>query len=245
MREMLVQRLPERAKSEDLKIALREQLVSHSPKLRSVAALAMRRIFPGQGMDVQDVNCLLSRAVLDGSDDVRAEASRALRDVRNPAVAAPSIRALASPNAKLRENAIAALGTMAYPAAVEPLIKHLAFVTAARAQGGGGGGIAGGSIFVGKQTAYVQDYDVEVAQFQAVADPQINVLIEGSVLDARVIGSYAASFATEGRLARASLSQLTGADPGDTNKSWFDWWEKNKGRWVADAPRPDPRTQGQ
>ncbi|MFT5290902.1 MAG: tetratricopeptide (TPR) repeat protein [Planctomycetota bacterium] len=35
------------------------------------------------------------------------------------------------------------------------------------------------------QQAYVQDFDVEVAQFQAVADPVINVLNEGIVLDVR------------------------------------------------------------
>lgn len=35
------------------------------------------------------------------------------------------------------------------------------------------------------QQAYIQDFDVEVAQFQAVADPQINVLHEGVVLDVR------------------------------------------------------------
>lgn len=35
------------------------------------------------------------------------------------------------------------------------------------------------------QRAYIQDFDVEVAQFQAVADPQINVLHEGVVLDVR------------------------------------------------------------
>ena len=37
------------------------------------------------------------------------------------------------------------------------------------------------------QQAYIQDFDVEVAQFQAVADPQINVLTEGVVLDVRPI----------------------------------------------------------
>jgi tetratricopeptide (TPR) repeat protein len=35
------------------------------------------------------------------------------------------------------------------------------------------------------QQAYIQDFDVEVAQFEAVADPQINVLVEGVVLDVR------------------------------------------------------------
>ncbi len=40
-------------------------------------------------------------------------------------------------------------------------------------------------VTVVNQRAYVQDFDVEVAQFQAVADPQINVLTEGIVLDVR------------------------------------------------------------
>ena len=37
------------------------------------------------------------------------------------------------------------------------------------------------------QQAFIQDFDVEVAQFQAVADPQVNVLTEGVVLDVRPI----------------------------------------------------------
>ncbi len=35
------------------------------------------------------------------------------------------------------------------------------------------------------QQAYIQDFDVEVAQFEAIADPQINILEEGIVLDVR------------------------------------------------------------
>ncbi len=40
-------------------------------------------------------------------------------------------------------------------------------------------------VTVVNQRAYIQDFDVEVAQFQAVADPQINILQEGIVLDVR------------------------------------------------------------
>src|SRR6185436_2986515 len=40
-------------------------------------------------------------------------------------------------------------------------------------------------VTVVNQRAYVQDLDVEVAQFQAIADPQINILTEGIVLDVR------------------------------------------------------------
>ncbi len=35
------------------------------------------------------------------------------------------------------------------------------------------------------QRAYIQDFDVEVAQFEKIADPQVNVLHEGVVLDVR------------------------------------------------------------
>jgi len=40
-------------------------------------------------------------------------------------------------------------------------------------------------VTVVNQRAYIQDFDVEVATFQAVADPQVNVLHEGVVLDVR------------------------------------------------------------
>src|SRR5262245_4325711 len=40
-------------------------------------------------------------------------------------------------------------------------------------------------VTVVNQRAYVQDFDVEVAQFEQIADPQINVLTEGIVLDVR------------------------------------------------------------
>ena len=40
-------------------------------------------------------------------------------------------------------------------------------------------------VTVVNQRAYVQDFDVEVAQFEAIADPQINILTEGIVLDVR------------------------------------------------------------
>jgi type II/III secretion system protein len=46
------------------------------------------------------------------------------------------------------------------------------------------------------QQAYIQDFDVEVAQFQAVADPQINVLTEGIVLDVRPTIHYDRKYLT-------------------------------------------------
>ena len=98
-----------------------------------------------------------------------------------------------------------------------------------------------GNIFVGVQFAYIQDFDVEVAQFQAVADPQVNVLIEGSVLDAGVssVGRY--DFAYQSKVIRKSLQQLTGERPGHTAKDWLRWWDENGSKWRA-AERSRPTT---
>ncbi|MEO6708321.1 MAG: HEAT repeat domain-containing protein [Planctomycetota bacterium] len=232
VREIAIQRLASGGATDALRSGLRGQLTSHSPRLRALAALALRRIFPGKSLRMDDVKQLISCSVLDGSEEVRVEAARALRDVQDPNVTGPALKALNSSNPKLRENSIQALGVMGYPAAVEPLMGYLTRVNAA-VQSGKSAGVGGGSIFIGKQTAYIQDFDVEVANSSSVADPQINVLIEGSVLDARVIGSYVVSFATEARLVRSSLANLTGADFGTSNRDWFTWWEANRAKWGA------------
>ena len=242
VREIAVQRLGASGGGEELRLALRAQLTSHSPRLRSAAALALRRIHPGKELKLEDVRELINRSVLDGAEDVRLEAARALRDVQDPAVAAPALRALNSRNPKLRENSIQALGVMGYRASVEPLITYLSSVNAAQ-QAGHSPGSARGAIFIGKQTAYVQDFDVEVAQFSAVADPQINVLIEGSVLDARVIGMYSVSYSSEARDLRTALGGITGQDLGNSNRAWLEWWEKSGAQWKNPPPPRGTETE--
>ena len=56
----------------------------------------------------------------------------------------------------------------------------------------------------------MQDFDVEVAQFAAVADPQINVLHQGTVLDVRVLAVTSSGTTTRTELAavRAALARL-------------------------------------
>jgi len=232
VRELLVQRLAEAEEPAALEERLAKLLGSHSTRLRALAALGLRRLFPGR-----EVKSLLTRAVLDGSDSVRLEASLALRASGEPAVILPVVRALESTNARVRANSAEALGNMGFEAAVPALITRLASLSNAPAPGGTGTG-GRGHIFVGSQVAYVQDFDVEVAQGASIADPQINVLTEGSVLDVRAIGVTVETVAFESRRVRGALQRLTGADPGNTSKSWLDWWEKNQGRWIpGDGPQ--------
>ena len=110
-------------------------------------------------------------------------------------------------------------------------------------QSGGGGRAPHTYIFNGRQRAYVQDFDVEVAQNASIADPIINVLTEGSVLDVAVIGVTEYQLASERAAVRGALTQLTGANPGETTASWQRWWQEHGDEWRAgSAPPKSPST---
>ena len=235
-RELAVLELGKLPRDEALEGILLSELRSTVVTRRSFGALALRRLLPGQA-----VKPLILHAVLDPSDDVRRDSSLALRAVNDPAVIVPIVRVLEkSSNSILRRNAAEALGTAGYAAAVEPLVSHLA---AGMAAAGGTSRVPHSYIFVGRQFAYIQDFDVEVAQFQAVADPKVNVLIEGSVLDAAATGVQTVDVSVELASARTALERLTHFSPGKTSKAWLAWWETNGSKWRSeDLSRP--RTEG-
>lgn len=202
---------------------LRRELSSHQPKRRAFVCQALKRLFPGEVLEP-----LLSRSVLDGSEDVRREAALALRTAANPAVVTPVVRTMASSSPRVRMQAVEALGNMGYASAVAPLMSRL---TAAS----GSWKPPASNIFVGRQKAYIQDFDVEIAQGESIADPQVNVLTEGSVLDVRVLATQQISFATETAAIRKSLARITGENPGYTTGAWTTWWEANRDVWLARA----------
>ena len=197
---------------------------------RLFAVHTLRRLFPGRG-----VKELLRRAILDRSSAVRTSAALGLRAADDEAVIAPALRALGSRTTAVRQNAAEALGTMGYAAAVEPLYAHLVSL-----QSGGAGRPPHANIFIGRQMAYIQDYDVEVAQGAAIADPIINVLLEGDVLDAGVIGVTDYQVQAERSSVRGALSALTGETPGNTTAAWTRWWDENGDAWRAGGARTQP-----
>lgn len=77
----------------------------------------------------------------------------------------------------------------------------------------------GSYIFIGTQVSVVQDFDVEVALAAAIAKPRVGVIVEGSMLEVRVV-SMSLSKAIKG-----SLGKLTGTNPGPRAKDWRDWYE--------------------
>jgi len=233
-RELAVLELARVRDRDGLEGALARDLFAGSFRRRAFAAHALRRLFPGH-----EVERLVHRAVLDGADQVREQAAYALRDAGKVGVIVPVARAMESSHHRVRTQAAEALGNMGYPSAVEPLMARLAAV-----QGAGEHNVPHSYIFVGTQFAYIQDFKVEVAQFQAAADPEVNILVQGNVLEAGVHGVKEVQFTTEGRAIRSALEKLTGADPGNTNRAWLRWWEENADGWRATARADDaPRTR--
>jgi len=222
-REIAIGQLGKLERRDVVEQVLRRELSSRQAKRRAFVCQALKRLMPGEVLEP-----LLSRSVLDGSEEVRVEAALALRTAQNPALVVPLVRTMASTSPRVRMHAVEALGNMGYASAVPALMSRLT-------AGSDGWKPPASHIFVGRQKAYIQDFDVEIAQGESIADPQVNVLTEGSVLDVRVLGMQQVSFATESAAIRKSLGRLTGANPGYTTSAWKSWWEENQGEWLARA----------
>jgi HEAT repeat protein len=214
LRELCLDRLAEIDPRSVLFERYRRALASPASGLRAAAARGLGRDFPGE-----ELEGLCVQSVLDASAEARLEAALALGRAGEPAVIVPLVRALASQRGAVRENAIEALGRSGYPAAVEPLIEHLANLESGRT-----GRAPAANVFVGRQMAFVQDFDVEVSAGASAADPSVNVLTEGSVLDARVHGVTVLAAPRESESVRAALGRLTGGDPGVAAAAWRAWW---------------------
>ncbi len=229
VRELAIQKLASLGGAQACEL-LRTQLTSPVVRARAFAAVALRRLCP-----TDELRPLAVRSLLDGSEDVRREASLSLKAANMEAAILPAVRALSSNSEVVRSNAIESLGMMGYPAAVEPLVMRLAALQSS----GSKNSAPRAHIFVGKQQAYIQDFDVEVAQGAAIADPMINTLVEGTLLDARVIGVTVFTTAVESQRIRSSLAKLTGEER--SAKGWLDWWALNSSK--AD-PKTTPTTGG-
>lgn len=227
-REAAAQALSHVEPSPALQQVLLENLVSHNASRRSFATLGLRRAVTGQHMQP-----LMRRAVLDPDEEVRTGAALALGAFEEPKLVGPVLRAMGSKSSRVRMNASAALGNMGYPSAVAPLLSQLNSLQSSA------GRKPHANFYSGNQQAYIQDFDVEVASNSSIADPVINVLTEGVVLDVGVLSVTERSIVQERATIRRSLSKLTGASPGTSTEHWMKWWDENR-RSYAPAKQSTP-----
>ncbi len=221
-REAVARKLAAAVDKDALSSRLRAELGSTVVARRTFAMLALRRCFPGEARREAAMH-----AMFDPSADARRAAARMLACARDASVIAPFERALAeSPSPLLRERAAEALGHMGYSAAVPALVARLA-QPAAPAGASAATRPPRAHAYFGTQRAYVADFDVEVAQFSAVADPAIGTLVEGSVLEVAVVsaGATLEARAQEAMAVRSALSRLVELRL-DTSKQWLSWWER-------------------
>jgi hypothetical protein len=206
----------------DLEELVRAELLAPQPQRREFATLLARRMFPKAL-----VSELARRAMLDAMGSVRLGAAQAMRAADDVAVLAPAIDALASKTPAVRNNAVEALGVLAHPAAVEPLVAHLSSLAA----GGGAPSGTRANIFLGFQTTYVMDYDLEIAQGASIADPIIAVQSSGVILDARSVVQITRE--VELLTTVHTLQKITLREDLKTPADWQAWWRENGAAWQS------------
>lgn len=214
---------------------LTRELEAGATTRRAFACLALRRLYRGRALGE-----LSAHAVFDPALDVRDGAIAGLADARDPAACGAVVRALASPNQRIRSRAAEALGRMGYREAVEPLIQ-LMLAAAPAPAGASGGGPVRANLFSGLSTAYVQDYDMEIAQGASVANPIIAMLTSGVVFDVGVGGVSYQPVTVDAWDAASALTRLTGQRFGTDVSAWQTWWAEHRNEYVP-ASRRTPRT---
>lgn len=148
---------------------------------------------------------LFTASLADETPAVRREATRALAVTADPVFVKLYAKNLIHPEPTVRVRAAEALAELNMPEATAPLLAALEDSwRPARA-----------NFTSVLQTTYVRDYDVEVAQGAVIADPVIDVVQSGVVLDVAVV-----SVQFERQVYRSALTRLVRRDLGDDPKAW-------------------------
>lgn len=210
--------------------ALREEARRNGSERRRIGALAalQRRDLAGNDRFV------LRTAVLDGSSQVRRAAIQIARGRDDAAAVAYLAPGLMHQNGKVRVRTAEAFGELAHPDGARLLA--IAGPNAGKALAGADQGVRAHVAFLNQQ-AYIRDYDVEVAQAAFIADPKVDVLHSGTVLDVTVAGVYEEIVIV--RAWQKALKQITGADPGADPRLWATWLDNRSAQ--SPAAKTPPR----
>ncbi len=208
---------------EELRVLARTEPLAEQ---RRVALEALQR----RGGDA-NTRVVQLRTVMDRDDDVR-RAAAAL--VRASGATATAVQRIAPglmhdvPGVRIRTaEAMAELGD---PAAIPDLVEH-GPLAGTPAQGAGGSFVTRAHMYQTTTRSYIRDFDVEIAQAAAVANPVVDGVRDGVVLDVAVAAVITQRVEIE--LAyREALRRLAGADPGPDPRAWAAWWAARGARPV-------------
>lgn len=177
--------------------------------------------------------------ILDRHSDVRRAAAVETRDSGGSAAAVRYLQGgLSHPDKKVRVRTAEAFAVMAHKDALPILVAAAGSAGRGLAGAGGGNGVRAHVAFT-TQTSYVRDFDVEVASAAAIADPKVDVLSSGTVLDVTVGGISVQRVQVLGAY-RNALGSLGGSDPGADPRAWPDWYAgilDAEAQAAAGAPR--------
>lgn len=203
------------------KLSLEEQLMvllsglTHTDSdIRAGASerLAARR-------DRRVVRALTRASVSDTNPEARAAALSALKSLdydRTPLYFGSALRAK---DEAMRIRAAENLGSFSD----SPLAPR---VLADRWMEGWGGGPRV-NLFVGQSVSYIRDFSVEVAQTAAIADPEVDVIHEGAILDFQSKGMRQLISRDEQAAYRNSMKQLLRRDLGPKPHAWTEYLNEN------------------
>ncbi len=120
---------------------------------------------------------LIQSALADPDNAVRRAAVDAAATFGNDDTAVPFVKALYSSHPGLVANAAQAIAGLGDPRGIVYIVKRIS-------SHGGSGRVVVESL---TKTAYIRDYDVEIAQAANIANPIVGTAVEGIVFDTRVL----------------------------------------------------------
>lgn len=195
---------------------LRREARRNSNDRQRLAAVEALQGRPAAGND----RFVWRTAIVDRDQSVRERAIGMVPAVQAAAAVSYLAPGLLHQVAEVRVRTAEAFGNLGHRDALPLLVAAAPNANTAVAAGGGNNGVRG-HIAILNQQAYIRDFDVEVASASFIADPKIDVLASGTVLDVTVAG------VTEVRMVlrayRRALGKVAASDPGEDPVKWPGW----------------------
>ncbi len=169
--------------------------------------------------DRRVVRALTRASVRDRAPEARASALSALKALDYDQTPLYFGSALRAKNEALRIRAAENLGTFGD----SPLAPRV--LTDRWMEGWGGGPRV--NMFVGQSVAYIRDFSVEVAQTAAIADPEVDIIHEGAILDFQSKGIRQLISRDEQAAYHNSMKKLLQRDLGEKPDAWAEYLNRN------------------